>query len=69
MRTMTQPLERPTQAQERRELLQLALRNAGRAGKPIVLACSALKGSYRDNLNVHDGVRFVFLDAPAALGP
>lgn len=44
-----------------------ALRNAGRAEKPVVLACSALRQSYRDILKVHPAVRFVLLDAPAPL--
>ena len=31
------------------------------AGKNAVVACSALKGAYRDRLRVSDGVKFVFL--------
>jgi gluconokinase len=42
-----------------------ALREAARSGENVVLACSALKESYRERLRVHDGVRFVFLDVPA----
>ena len=39
---MTQPLERPTQAQERRELLQLALRNAGRSAPAQLVVVAVL---------------------------
>jgi len=37
------------------------LRKQGDAGKPTVLACSALKRAYRQRLRVHPGVRFAYL--------
>jgi gluconokinase len=37
------------------------------AGENAVLACSALKGAYRDRLRVNDDVRFVFLRGEYAL--
>ena len=45
--------------------LAAELHRANEAGDKVVLACSALKESYRDRLRVHGGVRFVFLDVPA----
>ena len=41
---------------------------AAEAGEGLVMACSALKRSYRDLLRARDpSVRFVFLDGPPAL--
>jgi len=40
------------------------LRVAARANESVVLACSALKESYRSRLKIHDGIRFVFLSVP-----
>lgn len=40
------------------------LRDALVTSDRIVVACSALKRSYRDLLRVPDGMRFVFLDVP-----
>lgn len=43
------------------ETLRKMIADAIRAGKNIVLACSALKRSYRDSLRVGPEVRFVYL--------
>jgi gluconokinase len=46
------------------ETLADELRRAAGQNENVVLACSALKESYREKLRVHHGVSFVFLDAP-----
>lgn len=43
------------------------LREHSSRGAPVVLACSALKRTYRDQLNVADTVRFVYLNGDAEL--
>lgn len=45
------------------EALAAALREKVGGGKSVVLACSALRQSYRDRLQVHERVRFVHLQA------
>lgn len=45
--------------------LNAVLRHAAARGQPVVLACSALRGRYRDALAERlPGVRFVFLHGP-----
>jgi gluconokinase len=46
------------------ETLREMLAGAIKAGKSIVLACSALKRSYRDFLRVQPDARFVYLKVP-----
>ncbi len=47
--------------------LAAALRESLVSGESVVLACSALKQSYRDRLRFDDRVRFVVLQADAEL--
>ena len=47
------------------ETLAGLLRDAESKKDDVVLACSALKDSYRKMLRVHEGVSFVLLDAPS----
>jgi gluconokinase len=49
------------------DALAAALREHLGRGDSVVLACSALKASYRDVLRVDDRVRFAFLRAAAPL--
>jgi gluconokinase len=49
------------------DLLHQAITQWIATGKSVVLACSALKASYRSKLKVSQEVRFVFLKGSAAL--
>ncbi len=49
------------------DALAAALRGHLEGGESVVLACSALKASYRDVLRIDDRVRFAFLQADAPL--
>lgn len=49
------------------ESLAAALREAASRGERVVLACSALRGTYRTVLKVNAGVRFVYLKASPEL--
>lgn len=47
--------------------LAALLQAYGNRSAPVVLACSALKRSYRDQLRIADAVRFVYLDGDPEL--
>ena len=49
------------------ELLRNAIAAWSASNTNVVLACSALKSSYRDELNIGPEVRFVYLKGSAAL--
>jgi gluconokinase len=48
------------------ESLRQLIKRSLEAGENAVLACSALKGAYRERLRVNDEVKFVFLDGDYA---